>query len=67
MKKNLEFIYDSFEKIGQFIVKYRWVVIAGLALILAGAIIGFPKLKLDISTDDWLKEGEKIEKAQKEF
>ncbi len=67
LKKNLEFIYDSFEKIGQFFVKYRWVVIAGLALILAGAIIGFPKLKLDISTDDWLKEGEKIEKAQKEF
>ena len=67
MRKKFEFIYNWFEKAGQFIVRFRWIVISVLALILVVAILGLPKIELDISTDDWFKEGEQLKQTQEDF
>ena len=67
MREKFENIYNWFEKLGSFIVRFRWIVISCLALLIGAAALGLPKVKLSVSTDDWFQEGEEVRQAQDRF
>lgn len=67
MKKKFDFIYNFYERAGIAIVKYRWIALISLVAITFIAIMGLTNTDIDISTDDWFKEGEMILEDHKEF
>ncbi len=60
MKISLKEINRRFERIGAWIVRWRWLNLALFALILLAALKGLPMLKMDTSNDNWFVEGSEI-------
>ncbi len=67
MGLNLHKINQRFAKIGERIVKMRWLNIALFLLIMVVSFAGLKKIKTDTSNDNWFLENDPALIAQEEF
>jgi predicted RND superfamily exporter protein len=67
MGLNLHKINQRFAKIGERIVKMRWLNIFLFILIMLVSFAGLKKIKTDVSNDNWFLENDPAILAQEEF
>ena len=65
--KNIEGINQWFESLGKQFVKFRWLIIIAILIVVIISSFGLSKIRLDNSIEGWFLEGAKIKKAQDEF
>lgn len=67
MGLNLIKINQHFAKIGEWIVKFRWLNIFLFILVMLISFLGLEKIKTDTSNDNWFLENDPTLIAQEEF
>ena len=67
MTKNLQEINQRFRKIGEFILRFRWLLIAALIVLDLAGFWGIAQIKVQSSFDSWFLEGDPLTKTTNEF
>ena len=67
MTKKLERINKRFSKAAKTIVRFRWLVIAGLIALNLVAIMGMKQIQIDVSNESWFLPDDPLVIAREEF
>ncbi|PIE63723.1 MAG: hypothetical protein CSA26_11550 [Desulfobacterales bacterium] len=64
---NIEKINNRFDKLGNVIVRFRWVNIIVFALLVCTAFIGIKQIEPDVDTKNWFLEDDALLAARERF
>lgn len=67
MTTKLERINLGFRKLGELIVRFRWMVIASILVVTGIALWGMTLIKVDTSNDNWFFDNDALKIATNEF
>lgn len=67
MTKNLQEINQRFRKVGEFILRFRWLLIAALIVLDLVGFWGTTQMEVQSSFDSWFLEGDPLTKITDEF
>ena len=67
MTKKLEKVNQWFRNVSFGIIKFRWLIIAGLIFLNLIAIIGIKRIQIDVSNESWFLQDDPLVVAKHEF